>query len=258
MMFGGFQRTSLVDYPGRVASVAFAAGCNMRCGYCFNSPLVLMKTPLVAFEKILCKLKRGKKIIDAVVVSGGEPTAWPDLPECLGQLKAEGFSVKLDSNGGRPEVLEKVLHEKLVDYIAMDVKAPWKKYAEATRSRIPVGNFAESVRLIKQSGVEHEFRTTAAPGLSAGDVRQIASQVRPAKKWFLQPFVPAECVLDPGVLQQKWLSPSELEEIAGECKKFFGECRVRGVQLPGGAERNARARAEDASLPAAGINIAQA
>ena len=186
MRFGGFQKTTLVDYPGRVASTVFTTGCNMRCGYCHNPSLVFGTAPAIEESTIMSELLARKKYIDSVVVTGGEPTVWRDLPGFLKKLKGHGFSVKLDTNGSNPDALREILEKKLVDYVAMDVKAPKSKYAQVTNSSLPAENIARSIALVKESGVDYEFRTTVAPGLGLEDLHGIALQIQPARKWFLQ------------------------------------------------------------------------
>ncbi|HDD35464.1 MAG TPA: anaerobic ribonucleoside-triphosphate reductase activating protein, partial [Candidatus Desulfofervidus auxilii] len=132
MYIGGFQKISLSDYPGKISCVIFTAGCNFRCVYCYNRPLVLKEyfPPPIPFEEIEIYLKKRKGLIDAVVFCGGEPTVQPDLIEYMEKVKKMGFSIKLDTNGALPGVIVKCIEKKLVDYIAMDVKAPLEKYNE--------------------------------------------------------------------------------------------------------------------------------
>jgi len=227
MKIGGFQKTTLVDYPGKVASIVFLSSCNMRCGYCYNADLACGRVPTVSEQAVLQQLEDRKKYVDAVVVTGGEPTIWPDLPLFLEKLKKKGFSVKLDSNGLQPERLDAILKAGFVDYVAMDVKAPYAKYAEITGVLLDPGVIRQSIELTKYSGVDYEFRTTVAPGLTSDDIKTIAQQIAPARRWFLQPFQPQANVMDPKVLQQKWLKTDEIEAVCEELKNGFGECKVR-------------------------------
>ncbi len=229
MRIGGFQKTTLVDYPGKVASIVFTSSCNMRCGYCYNAPLACGSVRTVVEKEILGQLEERKKWVDAVVVTGGEPTVWPDLPDFLGKLKAMGLSVKLDTNGTNPEMLSELFSRKLVDYVAMDIKAPWAKYQQVCGARLDVGKIRRSADLIKFSGIDYEFRTTAAPSLDASDLAEIGRQISPAKRWFLQHFVPAEKIMEPSLLAKQAPKLLELEATAKAMAGQFGECAVRGA-----------------------------
>ncbi len=227
MKIGGFQKTTLVDYPGKVASIVFLSNCNMRCGYCYNADLACGRTASVSEAAVLQQLEDRRKYVDAVVITGGEPTIWPELPVFLKRLKQSGFSIKLDSNGLQPDRLSGILKDGLADYVAMDVKAPYKKYAEITGVLLDPDVIRQSIELIKYSGIDYEFRTTVAPGLTSEDLETIAQQITPARQWFLQPFQPNANVMDPKVLKQKWLTTDEIQTVCDKVKTGFGECKVR-------------------------------
>ena len=228
MKIGGFQKTSLVDYPGRIASIVFLASCNMRCGYCYNADLACGRLPTISTSSILQQLMDRHKYVDAVVITGGEPTIWPDLPAFMERLKKSGFSVKLDTNGLMPERLGPILKAGLADYVAMDVKAPFAKYAEITGVLMDPNKIKESIELIKFSGIDYEFRTTVAPGLTSEDLKTIAQQITPAKRWFLQPFQSGPTLMDPKVLQLPWLKTEQIQTVANDCSSQFQTCQVRG------------------------------
>jgi pyruvate formate lyase activating enzyme len=200
MKIAGFVPLSLCDYPGRVASVIFTLGCSFRCPWCHNGHLLDPngKTALLDEADILSKLGERKTRVNGIVVTGGEPTVQPDLEEFLRKLKGMGMLVKLDTNGTRPDLLKKFYAEKLVDYVAMDIKAPWAKYAELTGCPgCPVDKLQESVRLIYGSGVEYQFRTTRVdPMLTAADYDEIVRQLPPGCRHVWQHFRP-EYSLDP-------------------------------------------------------------
>lgn len=227
MLFGGFQRTTLADYPGRVASIAFVAGCNMLCHYCYNPDLVFSKAAKISEEFIIEALRKRMPMIGAVVVTGGEPTIWKDLPLFLGRLKSMGFSVKLDTNGSNPEMLKEIMDERLVDYIAMDVKSAWCTYQKITGVGLNSERMMESAREIKLRAPDYEFRTTIAPGLSMEDLLGIAEQIKPARRWLLQPFSSKSRILDPSVLSLPTINPAELESRLSAFSGYFEECRVR-------------------------------
>ncbi|HUB92693.1 MAG TPA: anaerobic ribonucleoside-triphosphate reductase activating protein [Candidatus Saccharimonadales bacterium] len=227
MLFGGFQRTTLVDCPGRVASIAFVLGCNMLCHYCYNPNLVFRKTGRMDEEVIIDALRKRMPLIDAIVVTGGEPTIWKDLPLFLGRLKSMGFYIKLDTNGSNPLMLKYILGEGLADYVAMDVKAPWRSYRKITGVAIGKERMIESAREIKLHAPDYEFRTTLAPGLSMEDLEGIAQQLGPAKRWLLQPFSSTRTILDPSVLSLPTVNMAELEGRLPRLSAHFQECRVR-------------------------------
>ncbi|MBI5225970.1 anaerobic ribonucleoside-triphosphate reductase activating protein [Candidatus Micrarchaeota archaeon] len=228
MKIGGFQKTSLVDYPGRVSSIVFTSNCNMRCGYCYNADLACGRLPTITTESVLQQLMDRQKYIDAVVITGGEPTIWPDLPPFMERLKKSGFKVKLDTNGLMPERLGPILQSGLADYVAMDIKAPWAKYAQITGVPIDIEKLKQSVELIKFSGIDYEFRTTVAPGLTSEDLNKIAKQIAPAKRWFLQPFQTGPTLMDPNVLRLQWLKTEQIQTVANGCSNQFQTCQVRG------------------------------
>ena len=162
MKIGGLIKFTLIDFPGRPAAVVFTQGCNFRCRYCHNPELVYphMFAEPVAKEEIYSFLKRRQGTLEGVVVSGGEPTLHEDLPQFLTDLKTMGYATKLDTNGTRPEMLRQLLDAKLLDYIAMDIKAPLEKYALITGVDFNPEVLKQSIDLIRQSGLEYEFRTT--------------------------------------------------------------------------------------------------
>ncbi len=192
MKIAGFQKHSHLDYPGHSAAVIFTQGCNWRCPFCHNPCLVLPEQFTNCFEeeKILAHLSRRKGLLDAVVVTGGEPTIHHDLPNFLQKLRDMEFLIKLDTNGSRPEVLREILRLRLIDYIAMDLKAPLHNYAEAVGTKIDPQCIRTSLWLIKNSGVEHEIRTTAIPGLhTIHELREMSNLVLGAQKYVIQEFL---------------------------------------------------------------------
>lgn len=162
MKIGGLLKFTLIDFPGRPAAVVFTQGCNFRCRYCHNPELVYphMFAEPVSLESIYAFLKRRQGTLEGVVVSGGEPTLHEGLPSFMADLKAMGYAVKLDTNGTRPEVIRHLIENKLVDFIAMDLKAPLQKYSLITGVDFNPSILQESIRIIKESGLPHEFRTT--------------------------------------------------------------------------------------------------
>ena len=194
MRFAGFQKTSLIDYPDRVASILFTSGCNMRCPFCHNSDLVHGYIgPFLEEDEVLETLIERKKYVDSVVVTGGEPTLQPDLPEFLAKLKENGFNVKLDTNGLLPKVLKDCL--PVVDYIAMDIKTSPSKYESLGAE--DVSQLLESIELIMASDIDYEFRCTAVPGLvETNIISEMGEIVKGSKLFVFQQFRP-EKTLDP-------------------------------------------------------------
>lgn len=188
MNIAGFQANSFVDFKDNIAAVVFVAGCNMRCWYCHNEQILDTKE-FLDDEEILAKIKGNSNFLDGVVVSGGEPTLQPDLIEFIKKIKAMGLLVKLDTNGKRPDVLKNILAENLLDYIAMDIKAPLNDYYKATPSTKESAEvLRESIELIRNSGVPYEFRTTVIPQLSLEDIRSIAQTLKGATALYLQQY----------------------------------------------------------------------
>jgi pyruvate formate lyase activating enzyme len=189
MMLGGLQKFSLADYPGKTCAILFTRGCNLRCPYCHNPELVWPEryAPALDLDELLAFLETRRGLLDAVTVTGGEPCLQADLPELLARLKDMGFAVKLDSNGSFPDVLRKVIEEKLVDYIAMDIKAPLEKYARVSGVALDVRLIKESIALLLEGRVEHEFRTTVDRGLlDEEDLMAIGEDIRGARRYYLQ------------------------------------------------------------------------
>lgn len=189
MNIGGFVKTSFVDYPDKIASVVFTQGCNLRCGYCHNVSLLDINAPSNSIlpEEIFEWLSKRKGMIDAVVVSGGEPTLQNNLYVFIEELKAMGLLVKLDTNGTNPDLLRTLIADELLDFIAMDLKAPLSKYESITgTSQLELALIRESVEVIKNSGLVYEFRTTLCPELEADDIPCIILDFEIASNYVVQ------------------------------------------------------------------------
>ncbi len=194
MLIGGYQPCSLCDFPGHVAAVVFTQGCNFRCPFCHNGGLWQPRPTggvTLTARDVLDRLQLRRGQLDAVVISGGEPTLHEDLPEFLVSIKAMRMLVKLDTNGSRPDMLARLLRTRLVDYVAMDVKAPWAKYDTLVGGIAPVEAMKESVRLLAASGCRHEFRTTLArPLLCDADTASIRAQLPGQAEYRIQAYRP--------------------------------------------------------------------
>jgi pyruvate formate lyase activating enzyme len=219
LRFAGFQKTSLIDYPDVVASVLFTVGCNLRCPYCHNGELVHGYTgPFLEADEVLESLIERKRYVDSVVITGGEPTIQADLPEFLAKLKEHGFSVKLDTNGFNPETLEACL--PYLDYIAMDIKTSPELYPSLGAENIEP--LKRSIKLIKESGVDYEFRCTAVPGfIETETINEIGALVKGAKRFVFQQFRP-EKTLDPAYNEVNPHSDGYIREL-GEIMEGFVE-----------------------------------
>ncbi|MCX5782015.1 MAG: anaerobic ribonucleoside-triphosphate reductase activating protein [Elusimicrobia bacterium] len=198
MKIGGFQKFSLIDYPGKIAAVIFTQGCNFRCPYCHNPELVLPELfeegPSV--DEILKFLEFRKGKLEAVVITGGEPTLQNDLSGIIKRINELGYSVKLDTNGTNPDVLKSLIDQKLIDYIAMDIKAPFEKYDELAGIKSDLKKIKESIRLIMISGIDYEFRTTVVKYLlTEKDVEILKAEFSNAKRYVLKDFNPAAKIL---------------------------------------------------------------
>ena len=192
MRIGGLIKFTLIDYPGRVAAVVFTQGCNFRCRYCHNPELVyphLLQEPMPE-EEVLAFLRRRQGALEGVVVTGGEPTLQPDLIRFLEDVKALGYKIKLDTNGSKPEVIQEAIDKKLVDYIAMDLKAPLEKYSLITGVEFEPTTLQQSMHIITESGLPYEFRTTYDKEvLTDNDISAISASV-PSEHYRVQECLP--------------------------------------------------------------------
>lgn len=221
MNIGGLQKISLIDYPEAICAVIFSQGCNFRCPYCHNPELVnplLYQTPLDENEVLqFLGNRRGK--LDAITITGGEPTIQDNLIEFAGKIKKMGFAVKIDTNGSKPQILKALLERKMLDFIAMDIKAPLKKYKEVAGVTVDCERIIESMEIILKSGLKHEFRTTIVKSqLSENDILSIARMMPQSGNYVLQRFVPAK-TLDQNFLCEESYSWEEMESIKKRLEK---------------------------------------
>lgn len=199
MKIGGLQPVSASDFPGRMAAIVFTQGCNFRCPFCHNSSLLPMDSDcLIEEEQVFDFLHQRRNLLEGVVISGGEPCLQDDLARFCRRVKNLGFKVKLDTNGSRPEILAKLLADGLVDFIAMDIKAPMDRFCALTGTASSDGARTQrSISLIAESGIDHLFRTTdVTPLLSPEDHRGIKELVPPGSTHVVQPFVAKNAMAD--------------------------------------------------------------
>jgi len=229
----GFLDLSLTDWDGKATCVVFTPGCTFRCPYCYNRALVLEPWKLedVPLERVLAFIRENGWGLDGVVITGGEPTIWPDLPALCSAFKAEGLPVKLDTNGTNPDMLEERLSSGLVDYVAMDIKAPLtpEKYSLACGVDISpfLDKVARSMEILMSSDVDYEFRTTVVPTIhEPGDIRAICSSIRSCKRYVIQAFKPLGPTIDPRFTGLKPFSRGELMSFLWEAEEVLGPGKV--------------------------------
>jgi len=231
MRIKGFQGTSLLDFPGRVASLVFTGSCNLTCPFCHNGGLVLNPDdyPNIPVEELLADLKKRGSFVDGVVVSGGEPTIDAGLPAFLTQLKALGLAVKVDSNGLAPKVIAALLEQGLVDSLAIDIKTSLARYGELHTGPVDSTALAETVALLATAPVSVEYRTTCIPQLvGAAEIAAIGELLRGAPLWVLQQYVPAHAMS----ADWKELDPypaAQLEALAEQARSYVAQVKVRGI-----------------------------
>ncbi|MEK7508285.1 MAG: anaerobic ribonucleoside-triphosphate reductase activating protein [Patescibacteria group bacterium] len=233
MTIGGLQKLSLLDYPGKPAAVIFTVGCNFCCGFCHNPELVMKNESRIrnqeySEEYVLDFLKSRRGLLEGVVITGGEPTIQPGIVDFVKKIKEFNFLVKLDTNGFIPIIIERLVKNNLVDFLAMDIKAPMEKYAEVTGRAIDFDLIKKSIEVIKNSGVDYEFRSTVVSGLhSSEDILDMAWSVRGAKKFVLQQFVSRDNLVDESFVGRQPFNKKELEDLARQCERWVGKCEIR-------------------------------
>lgn len=228
MIFRGWQKTSLIEYPGKIVSVLWVGKCNFSCPWCYNKDLVLNpeKLPSITEDEVLDFLKTRIGLLDGVMITGGEPTLNHDLPDFIQKVKNLKFLVGIETNGINPEVLQKLIKEKLIDFVAMDIKAPidnQEKYNEITGTKVDLEKIKNSIEIIKNSKIDCEFRTTVVPILKRDDIIKIAQELRGAKRYVLQQFETKETLLNDAYKSVKPYQDEELSEIKDEIKLLFNK-----------------------------------
>jgi pyruvate formate lyase activating enzyme len=252
MKIGGLEKFSLLDYPEKISAIIFTQGCNFRCQFCYNPMLVWPKQvgkskyaqdvigasrlaaeqqkvhPTFKEDDLFVFLESRAGKLDAVVITGGEPCLHKDLPEFIAKIKKIGYLIKLDTNGSYPEILEKLIKEKLIDYIAMDLKAPAEKYEEVTGIEANFENINKSVRIIMQSGLPYEFRTTVVPGfINKDNIGDMGKIIEGAEKWYLQGFKSKTDLVNQELKGKVPYNSRQMQEIAELGRKFVKKCEVR-------------------------------
>ena len=227
MKISGFQKLTLLDFPGKVSCIIFTQGCNFKCPYCQNSGLIGHENEyLIDEEEIFSYLKKRKGILDGIVISGGEPTVQKDLDQFMRKVKELGYLVKLDTNGSNPDLIKKLIEEELVDYIAMDIKNVLSEYKDVTGVKVLEEKIKKSIKILKNSNIDHEFRTTIIKNIHDIDkILKICSYVKD-EKMYLQNFEQSENVLDKDL---ESFSKEELINIEKQIKEKYPNVKVRGL-----------------------------
>ncbi|MGZ3634534.1 MAG: anaerobic ribonucleoside-triphosphate reductase activating protein [Syntrophales bacterium] len=229
MLIGGLQKVSLIEYPGKIGAIAFTQGCNFRCPYCHNPELVDpdLYRECLSEEGVLSFLHKRKGKLDALTITGGEPTIQVDLLDFIKCVKNIGYLIKLDTNGSCPEVLERLIGGRLVDYIAMDIKGPLHKYRTVTRSKIDEDKIRQSIEIIMKSGMPYEFRTTVPKRLlDVDDLLEMGMLLKNAGSYILQQFIPTR-TLDRQFMKCEAYSQEEMESFRDKLKKDVPVVRLR-------------------------------
>lgn len=230
MLINGFQKLTVLDFPGKVACIIFTPGCNFRCPFCHNASLVthIDSNTYLDAEEVLSYLQKRQGLLDGVVITGGEPLLQKGIEEFIGKIKELGYAVKLDTNGSFPDKLISLAEKGLVDYVAMDIKNSKKKYAVTTGlENINLSDVEKSVEFLLQNKVDYEFRTTIVDGLhTLDDIQDIVVWIKGAHKYFLQNFV------DSGDLIGSDLRPVSvdlLKEMRKKAREFIPSVEIRGI-----------------------------
>ena len=229
MLIKGFQKLTLLDFPGRTACTVFTGGCNLRCPFCHNALLVTeMDDDRFEEEEIFEHLERRKKVLDGIAITGGEPLLQKDIERFLYELKDTGIAVKLDTNGCYPEKLKGILELGLADYVAMDIKNSPQKYGVTVGvENFDISPINSSIELIKNSGVDYEFRTTVTENFhTVDDVEEIAKWIQGAKHYYLQNFVDSGNLIDSNC---KGVPKEIMYEMLEKARKYIPEAELRGI-----------------------------
>ncbi len=230
VLIKGLQKLSLIDFEPHTVATVFVGGCNFRCGFCHNPDLVLhfkdLKT--IKEEEVLSFLEKRKKWLDGVCITGGEPTLYTDLPFFISKIKEKSFLVKLDTNGYNPAMIKRLIDGKLLDYIAMDIKTSLDDYETVVCVKVDINQIKKSIELIKNSGIDYEFRTTVVPGLiTKENIMKIGKLLNGSKKYVLQNFRPNRDMIENRFKNIKPYSQKEIEDMKKGIKDFFREVLVK-------------------------------
>ena len=239
MIIAGLEKLSLIDYPNHLSAIIFTQGCNFRCHYCYNPMLVWPKrtdngkygqegSPYISEESLLSFLKERQGKLNGVVITGGEPTLHKDLPSFIEKIRKLGYDIKLDTNGTNPNLLKKLIEDKLLDYIAMDFKAPISSYQEVVNVELDFLNIKKSAKIIRESGLDYEFRTTVVPQLiDKAKIEEIGKLLQGSEKWFLQKFKSETDLINDKYRNLRSYNDKEMDELVKVAKKYVNLVKWR-------------------------------
>lgn len=238
MLIGGLERLSLLDFPDCLSAIVFTQGCNFRCHFCYNPMLVWpfqsqigvnqSGQPLIKEADLFAFLSTRVGKFDGVVISGGEPTLHADLPDFILKIKELGFKVKLDTNGTNPDMLERLITDQAVDYVAMDIKAPWAKYQAIVGVDIDYQKLAKSVIILAEGKVPYEMRSTLAPAWhSPADIKLMAEQIPADALWYLQKFLGDRDLVDETFINSRSFTDAEMNELLAVAKELRKNVKLR-------------------------------
>ena len=247
MIIGGLQKFSILDFPGHISAIVFTQGCNFRCQFCYNPMLVWPSEvgklknssslqgegikkghPLIKEGDLFDFLEARINKLDSVVITGGEPTLHPDLPKFIKKIKDMSFLIKLDTNGTNPIMLKKLIDDELVDYIAMDIKAPLDKYEVVTGVKFQLSKIRESIKMIVDSKLPYEFRSTIVPGLhSIEDIKKMGEIIKGSDKWYLQFLKTDTDLVNTELEKTKSYTKIEMEKFRNLGLRYVKKCEIR-------------------------------
>jgi len=233
MKIAGIQKNSFVDYRGKIAAVVFTPGCNLNCYYCHNRSILDEGacSKIYREKEVIQYLAERKRFLDGVVISGGEPTLQPDLEIFISEVKKLGYPVKLDTNGTNPDRLAGLIENKLLNYVAMDIKAPFERYEEICGVCVDTGKIGRSIDLLMKGQVDYEFRTTVAPDITEMDILAIAHRIKGASRYILQQYrkpLPDEEIVDYRLLKLNH-TPVFLKSMSEKIKDMVRQNEIRGI-----------------------------
>src|SRR3989338_2529792 len=232
-MINGIQKTSLIDFPGKICCTLFLGECQLRCGYCYNVDLVLNSRKLqkIDDDEVISFLEKKKKYLEGVCITGGEPTLYPDLDELCKKIKRMGYAIKLDTNGLNPEKVKELCDKKLLDYIAMDVKASKENYEKVVGVKIDLSKIEETIKFLINGEVDYEFRTTVVPTqFDEKEAEEIGKWIKGAKRYLLQQFRPTKTHINPKFSKIEPYSAEQLKTFKKIAERYVQNVGIRGLE----------------------------
>lgn len=240
MVIGGLEKLSMIDFPGCISTVVFTVSCNFRCHFCYNPMLVLANTgegeseykeedfSVISEKDLLLFLKKRIGKIEGVVISGGEPTLQPDLKDFIIKIKEIGFKIKVDTNGTNYKIINDLIENKLIDYVAMDIKAPLEKYSDVVGVKANINEIKKTIKFLLSGVIPYEFRTTVVSGLhTENDIIKMSEEIARAEKWFLQRFKSDTELVNNIFKNKETFSIAEMKKLVFLARKNVPNCKLR-------------------------------